>query len=503
MERFYKYSVVILPVIAGLFSLVPPLSIGTSSGALAVQSLEHWMYGHPDTFEALHVHWLWIPRLFAIATQTAIGALLVFRAVLAAVSVLLVIQTARRLFDERRAAIAGAMMAANATVLYVSHTFSLPLLTLTAATLLLYLFTSPEAKHHKIGALLLGLSLSIGFWPFVLLISVLTVGLNLHHTVYTLRSKSTFALFGLILVGVASYLLLEIFYFGGAHVWNAMNPAFYPPHGVSLIAQGLIVAAVSANLLLILPVRRKRGGLGREFSSAFLILGVYVITNLFSREEMLHDAAILVPCLILVAMDSLPKWERFGMIYIAFNLLLFFLLPAIPLDPQIALSDRSRTERNDPIAFSYYGAFDLFSDQALLAQRSGESQARAIILQEQIDSTLVLLNGGTDEWFDGATLGALFPQGHFGWFYGVPINRVRINGLLDTAFARPLPERPYLAGLFEKSFARTFIDSALPPGVPLKESADLQYIDCRGNAEARKALIDRLLSLEYQGFHHR
>ena len=125
-----------------------------------------------------------------------------------------------------------------------------------------------------------------------------------------------------------------------------------------------------------------------------------------------------------------------------------------------------------------------------------------MLFRSRLDSTLVLINAGTDMWFDGATLAAMIPGKKFGWFYGRPSNRVRINGLTDTAFIQPPKEMPYLAGLFEKSFARKLIDSVLPPNTPLRESERFQYIDCRGNEAARQALIDRLIYLQYQGYHH-
>ncbi len=491
-----------IALVAGLLTLIPPSVIGTGSSALTLQSLEHWMMSAPDAFEALHVHWLWIPRVIAFITGDAFAALVIFRVIVVAFAVYFFLLTARRMFDERRAIIGAAMLVLNVTILSLAHTFDTQLLTLLAATTLLYLFTSPNPQHHKLTALLFGLSLFIGFWPFVLLISVVTVGLNLHHTMYGPRSKQTFVLFGLALIGMASYLLLEIFYFGTAHVWSAMIPKFFPPHGISLIAQGIIVAIVASNVLLASIFRHKAGGVGRDFQSAFVILGVFFLTNTFSRDEMLHDAAILVPCLILVTMDKFDGVGRIGLIYCAVNLGLFFFLPAFQINSEIAMPEPRRTQSNDAISFSYYGASNLFSYAQLREESAGENEARELLSQERLDSTLILINPSTDTWLDAATLGAQFPKYDFGWYFGQPVNMVRINGLQDTAFIRPPSSMPYLSGLFEKQFARTFIDHALPPSTPLKESQRFQFIDCRGNDAARKALIDQLIALQYQGFHH-
>ncbi len=500
-----KTSPLLLPAIAvgaGLLTLIPPSVIGMGTSALALQSLEHWMRGTPDTFEALHVHWLLVPRVIAFITGDAFAALVVFRVIVVALAVYFFLLTAQRMFDTHRAILGAAMLVLNVTILSLTHTFDSQLLTLLAATTLLYLFTSPNPQHHKIAALLFGLSLSIGFWPFVLLIAVVTVGLNLHHTTYGPRAKQTYVLFGLMLVGMASYLLLEIFYFGYARVWAAMNPKFFQPRGISLIAQGIIVAVFSTNVLLVTIFRRKAGGIARDFQSAFLILGIFFLTNTFSRDEMLHDVVIIVPCLILVAMDKFTNVWRFGAMYAIFNLGLFIFLPAIQMSSEIAMPDQRRTQSNDAISFSYYGASDLFSYAELREENAGEEEAIELLSHQLIDSTLVLINPSTDTWFDAATLGAQFSQNNFGWFYGQPINLVRMNGLRDTAYIRPPSSMPYLSGLFEKQFARKFLDNALPPNTPLHESERLQFIDCRGNNAARKALIDQLIGLQYQGFHH-
>ena len=499
---FSRPWIVAVAIFSGLLTLLPPFVIGTGSSALAVQSLEHWMLGTPDAFEALHVHWLWFPRLLAFITGDAFAALVIFRAIIFSLSVLFFMLTAHRLFDDRRAILGGVMLVLNITVLYLAHTFDLQLLTLLAATLLLYLFTSPNAPRHKLGAILFGLTLSIGFWPFVLLIAMLTVGLNIHHSIYTPRSKQTYILFGWIFVGAASYLLLEIFYFGASKIWNAMNPTFYPPIGVNLIAQGLIVAVFSINVLFALVFRRKSGGITREFQSALLILGVFFITNLFSREEMVHDVMTIVPCLILVALDKVERIGRMGLMYVAVNLGLFFLLPLFQTNSELALANVRRTESNDRIAFSYYTTFDLFSHARLREESAGEKEVQDLLSRQRLDSTLVIINSSTDAWFGAGTLGAKFPNTKFGWFYGRPINRVRINGLADTAYIRPPDGMPYLAGLFEKTFARRFLDSTLPPNTPKIESERFQFIDCRNNDVARKELIDQLIYLQYQGFHH-
>src|ERR1019366_2708742 len=188
--------------------------------------------------------------------------------------------------------------------------------------------------------------------------------------------------------------------------------------------------------------------------------------------------------------------------YSVFNLGFFFFLPAFQIRSEIAMPNQHHTQSNDAISFSYYGASNLFSYAQLREEKAGEEEARELLLHQQLDSTLVLINPSTDTWFDAATLGALFPQNNFGWFYGTPINLVHINGLRDTAYIRPPASIPYLSGLFEKEFARKFIDNALPPNAVLKESQRFQFIDCRGNEAARKALIDQLISVSYQGFHH-
>ncbi len=491
-----------LALVAGLLTLLPPSLIGTGSSALTLQSLEHWMHSAPDTFEALHVHWLWVPRIIAFIVGDAFAALVIFRAIVVALAVYFFLLTARRLFDERHAIAGTAMLTLNVTLLYLSHTFSSELLTLLVACALLYLFTSSNAQHHKLAAILFGLSLSIGFWPFVLLVSIVTVGLNLHHTTYNPRAKQTYVLFGLMLIGMASYLLLEVFYFGWTNVWSAMNPKVFPPRGISLIAQGILIAFFSTNILLVTIFRRKKGGVGREFQSAFVILGVFFLTNLFSRNEMLHDVAILLPCLILLALDKFEHVWRLGSMYLALNLGLFFLLPAFQMSSEIGMAIPRRTQSNDAISFSYYGSSDFFSYAQLREGKAGEEEARELLSQERLDSTLVLINPSTDTWFDAGTLGALFRERAFGWFYGTPVNLARINGLRDTAYIRSAPAMPYLSGLFEKQFARTFIDRSLPPGTPIKESQRFQFIDCRGNEAARKALIDQLIYVSYQGFHH-
>jgi hypothetical protein len=181
---------------------------------------------------------------------------------------------------------------------------------------------------------------------------------------------------------------------------------------------------------------------------------------------------------------------------------LFLLLPVFSPDPELAMPIARQTETSSDVSMHYYASADLFSYAKLREQSSGEEEARSLLAHARLDSTLVLVTPGTDYWFDAATLGAIYPGAKFGWFYGNPINMVRVNGLLDTAFIRPPSNMPYLAGLFEKSYAKRFIDSVLPPGVPIRESARFQYIDTRGNTDARKALIDRLIFLQYQGFRH-
>ena len=351
--------------------------------------------------------------------------------------------------------------------------------------------------------MLFGLSLSIGFWPFVLLLAVLTVGLSFHHALYTPREQRTYMLFGLMLLGMASYLLLEVLYFGASSMWAAMTPKFFPPRSISLILQGIIIAVFSGNLLFVSIFRRKPGGIGRDFQSAFIILGIFFITNTFSRQEMLQDVMIFVPCMILIALDKWQHIGRMAIVYVVCNVGLFFLLPPIQIDPQIAMADSRRTHSNGAIAFSYYESSDLFSYAELRAQQSGEDEALELLSKERMDSTLILINPSTDTWFDAATLGAEFPRNNFGWYYGQPINLVRINGLAGyrIIFVRLLRCR-ILQDYSRKQFARTFLDSALAPGTILRESEHFQFIDCRINDFARKTLIDQLIHMQYQGYHH-
>lgn len=487
---------------AALFTLIPPYPIGTGTSALVVQSLEHWLLGTPDTFEALHVHWLWIPRVIAFLTGGAFSALVVFRALIFGTSIFLFVLTARRLFDERRAMIAAAMLVLNVTVLYLSHTFGTELITLFASSLLLYLFTSANSMHHRIGAILFGLSLSIGFWPFVLLMAVVTVALNIHHTRYGLRSRETFTFFGLILLGIASYLLLELFYFGYSHLWEAMNPKFFAPHYANRIAEGIIIAIVSANVLLASLFRKKPGGISREFQAAFLILGIFFLANTFSREDMMQDAAILVPCLILVAIDRLEKLNLILPIYLVWNISLFIFLPSFALDPQIALSDSRRTNSTDQIAFSYYKSFDLLSYSELRMQSSREEEVHDLLSKEHLDSSLTMISTATDANFDGGTLAAEFPKNTFALFYGQPLNIIRRNGINDTTLIAPHTTMPPLCGLFDKIFAEQFLDHSLAAGTRIDTSEHFEFIDCRTSDQERRALLDQLLALEYQGFHH-
>ena len=507
-----------LPLLAGILSLIPPTIIGTGSSGLVYQSLYHWIQGSPDPFAVLHIHWLWIPRVLAFVTDgDAFAALLIFKAILIVLTIFLFFRIAVRTFDTTRgngrphAYWAAALLTFNVTVLYLSHTFGTELMTLFMAVWLLYLFTSPNPKNHQVAAILFGLSLSIGFWPFILLIAVFTVGLNYHHTIYTPRSKRTYQLIGLILIGAASWLMLQIFYFGTSNVWAAINPKFYRPREANLILQGVIIALFSVNLLFAAVFIRKRGTLAREYQSAFIILGIFFLLNTFSREQMLADTTILLPCIILVMLDRLPfKGSRigtarisfFGISYLVLNVVLFFLIPSFTNDPQIALSVTRRTKASEDISWHYYDNFDLFSYPKLIEKQSGEDEAHKLLSGVRLDSTLVLINPGTDYWFDAGTLGAEFPNSKFGWFYGNPINMVRLNGLKDTAFIRPAAATPYLSGLFDKTFAHQFIDSVLPSGIPLRESERFQYIDTRGNESGRRALIDRLIYWQYQGFHH-
>ena len=494
----------VLPLVAGLLSLIPSTIVDTGSSALLYQSLERWIAGSPDTFTVLHIHWMWIPRVLAFVTGGDVfAALLIFKALLVALTVFLFFQTALRTFDTTRAYWAVAMLAFNVTVLYLSHTFSTELVTLFIAVWLLYLFTSPNPRNHNLAALLFGLSLSIGFWSFILLIAIFTVGLNYHHTIYTLRAKRTYALLGLVLIGAASWLLLQIFYFGASHVWPEINPQFYRPREINLILQGVLIALFSINVLFAAIFGRRKGSaLAREYQSAFIILGAFFLTNTFSREEMLADAMILLPCIILVALDRIASIKYVAVSYLVVNLGLFLFLPSFTNGPEIAMAIARRTKPSEDISWHYYGNFDMLSYPKLLEQNAGEQEVKKLLVGVRLDSTLVLVNSGTDYWFDAGTLGGEFPNAKFGWLYGTPINIVRINGLKDTGFIRPSAAAPYLSGLFDKSFAHRFIDSVLPPGIPLRESERFQYIDTRRNEAGRKALIDRLIYLQYQSLHH-
>ncbi len=499
---------IVIAVIAGLLTLIPPSIVGTGASALTLESLEHWMMSAPDSFEALHVHWLWVPRVIAFLTRDAFSALAIFRVLVVALSIWLFALTAQRMFDRRRAIFAAAMLALNVTVLYLTHTFGTELITLLAASTLLYLFTSPTPRHHRIGAILFGLSLSIGFWPFVLLMAIVTVALNIHHTRYTIRSKATYRLFGLMLLGMASYLILEIFYFGTAHLWHALNPQFFAPRYANRIAEGIIVAIVSTNVLIAGLFQRKRGGqktsgIARDFQSAFLILGVFFLANTFSREDFLHDAVIFVPCLILVFLDRAEKLAMIAGIYFAWNLGMFFFLPAFSSDPQLGVADSRRVHSTDQIAISYYESFDLMSYAQLRNEKALEEEAHTLLSRNRFDSTLVLITPNTDGAFDGGTLAAEFPNRHFGWFYAQPINQVRVDGRTDTLLLGRKDSLSYYSGLFDKQFAHDFIDDALLPGTRLDESEHFQYVDTRANDPEAKKLIDRLIYLEYQGFHHR
>ncbi len=492
---------------SSLLTLIPPSIIGTDSSALTLQSLEHWMHGTPDRFEALRIHWLWIPRVIAYLTGDAFAALVIFRAIIFGLTIYLFAKVGERFGRGDRATtiLAAAMLALNVVVLYFSHTFASQLLTLFVAVWMLYLLTSDKTQNHRLAALIFGLSLSIGFWPFVLLLAVVTVGLNFHHATYTPRLRQTYQLFGLVLLGAASYILLEIFLFGTAHVWEMMMPKVYQPREISLIAQGLIIGLFSVNMLVIAVFVRRQDSIARDFQSAFVILVAFLLLNTFSREDMLHDVMVLIPCVILVGVDKCGLSRRRGLIgaaYLGVNLGLFFLLPTFLPDPQIAMPSAKRTVSSSDVSLHHYASADFFSYAKLREQAAGEEEVRAVLETARLDSTLVLITPGTDYWFDAATLGAMYPSAKFGWFYGNPINMVRINGLLDTAFIRPPSGTPYLAGLFEKSYAMRFIDSSLPSGVPIRESARFQYIDTRGNTDARKALIDRLIFLQYQGFRH-
>ncbi|MDP4242788.1 MAG: hypothetical protein Q8921_08645 [Bacteroidota bacterium] len=489
-----------------LLTLIPPWIIGTDSSALTLQSIEHWMQGSPDRFEVLRIHWLWLPRLIAYVTGDAFAALVIFRAIIFGLTIFLFARVVERLNNGNRTStiIAAAMLSLNIVVLYFAHTFAPQLLTLFVAVWLLYLFASDKTRNHRLAALIFGLSLSIGFWPFVLLLAVVTIGLNLHHTTYTPRSRKTYQLVGLVLIGAISYLLQEIFYHGATHVWDMILPTFYKPHEISLIAQGIIIGLFSVNVLLLLPFVKKSGlgvGLAREVQPAFVILAAFLLLNTFSREDMLHDAMVLAPCVILVALDR-GRIQVTGPIYLVTNLGLFFLLPAFLPDPQIAMPSQRRNESSSGVSLHYYASNDLFSFGKVRGQANGENEVKELITTIRLDSTLVLITPGTDYWFDAATLGAMYPNAKFGWFYGSPINMVRVNGLIDTAFIRAPSDRPYLAGLFEKKYARMFIDSTLPPSVSIHESERFQLIDTRANPDGRKALIDQLIVLQYQSLHH-
>jgi hypothetical protein len=255
-------------------------------------------------------------------------------------------------------------------------------------------------------------------------------------------------------------------------------------------------------VLLFVAKEKSGSGIARDFQPLIGLLTVFLFSNLLSREDMLHDAIVLLPCLILVGLDRLKRPKLFVSIYFAVNLGLFIFLPVFSPNPEIAMPLNHRSGMSGDVPLSYYTSADLFSYAKLREQAAGEDEARDLLAHARVDSTLVLVTPGTDYWFDAATLGAMYPGAKFGWFYGNPINMVRVNGLLDTAFIRPPSNMPYLAGLFEKSYAKRFIDSSLPPGVPVRESARFQYIDTRGNTNARKALIDRLIFLQYQSFRH-
>ena len=75
-----------IAIVAGLLTLIPPFVIGTGTSALTLQSLEHWMHAAPDSFEALHIHWLWVPRVIALVTGDAFAALVIFRVIVVALS---------------------------------------------------------------------------------------------------------------------------------------------------------------------------------------------------------------------------------------------------------------------------------------------------------------------------------------------------------------------------------------------------------------------------------
>ncbi|HEY3873959.1 MAG TPA: glycosyltransferase family 39 protein [Candidatus Kapabacteria bacterium] len=506
-KRSSSALLLVIAVLSGMITCIPPAIIGTGTSALTLASLEHWRIGPPDAFTALHVYWFCVPRVIAFLTGDAFSALVIFRAIVVALSVWLFALTARRLFDTRRAIFASAMLALNVTILFLSHTFGTELMTLLAASVLLYLFTSPVPRHHRIAAILFGLSLSIGFWPFVLMMAIVTVALNIHHTRYTLRSKETLRLFGLMLLGIASYLVLEIFYLGTAHLWHAINPQFFPPRYTNRIAEGIIVAIFSTNVLLAGLFQRKKGspkiGIARDFQAAFLILGLFFIANTFSREDFLQDVVIFVPCLILVSIERMEKLPMIAGIYFAWNLGMFFLLPIFSADPQLGLADARRVHSTDAIALAYYESSDLMSYAKLRDEHALETEARELLAKEPLDSTLVLLTPNTDAAFDAGTLAAEFPSRQFGWFYGQPINQVRIDGITDTLLMRRNDTLLYYAGLFDKPFAREFIDNALLPGTRLDESEHFQSIDTRRNDSQSRKLIDRMIYLEYQGFHHR
>lgn len=498
-----------IPIWAGLvgalLTLIPPSIVGTDSSALALQSIEHWMQGTPDRFEALHIHWLWLPRLIAYVTGDAFAALVIFRAVVFGLTIYLFAKVAARLGrgDRATTAFAAAMLALNVVVLYLSHTFASQLLTLFVAVWMLYLFTSEKTQSHMLAALIFGLSLSIGPLPWLFLFLVAIVGLGIHHATYTPRARQTYQLLGLGLLGIGSYFLLEIFFFGTANILKVMIPDRYNPREISLLAQGFIMALFSINALLLFVGKEKSGiGIARDFQPLIGSLTFFLLFNVLSREDALHVAIVLLPCIILVGLDRLKQPKLFVSIYLAVNLGLFIFLPAFSPNPEIAMPLNRRSGTSGDVPLSYYTSADLFGYAKLREQALGEDEAKVLLASARLDSTIVLVTPGTDYWFDAATLGAMYPSAKFGWFYGNPINMVRVNGLLDTAFIRPPSGTPYLAGLFEKSYAKRFIDSSLPPGVIIRELARFQYIDTRGNAPARKALIDRLIFLQYQGFRH-
>lgn len=485
-------------------SLLPPWLIGTGESALTAQAIQHWIHGAPDRFVWLHAHWLWMPYVIALMTQKPLMALTIFRAIMIGFTACCFAKTIERIgHGDRATTILGvALLLANVTVVYMLHAYATPLVTLFVAVILLYLLTSEKTANHRIAALIFGLSLSIGFWPFVLLLGIVTVGLNLHHETYTLRSKDTLFLFLFAAAGAASYLLLEIFLFGTSRLGEVLFSKTDPPREISLIAQGIVIAIWSANTLLVWLFKRGGTGLVREFQSAFVILLAFFLLNIFSREDMLHATMILVACLIVIAADkSEGKPILLGTSLIA-SLAFFFLLPPIVPDAQIALAPKARTKSSSDISLRYYGSANMFSFAKLLEESGGETEIRDLLRTQPLDSTLVLVMPGTDYWFDAGTLAVMYPNATFGWYYGNPINRVKINGLEDTTFIRPPAERPYLAAIFEKKFAHAFIDSAMPPSAIIRESERFQFLSTRNDPEARRMLIDRLIELQYHSHHH-